>query len=64
MFGVSASSFTANMVIKQLATSEQDCFPTAASVIQTSFYVDDRLTGASSISEAVDLQKQLQELFE
>ena len=37
-------------------------YPQAASA-EKSFYVDDGLTGADSIEEAIELQKQLQELF-
>ena len=36
----------------------------AALAVHESFYVDDRLTGASSVSEAVSIQAKLQELFE
>ena len=38
-------------------------FPLAAEAVLTSFYVDDGLTGADSIDEAISLQKQLQTLF-
>ena len=62
-FGVSASSFAANMAVKQNTIFHKDSYPRAASVVRDSFYVDDGLTGASSIPEAVELQKELQELF-
>ena len=44
-FGVSASSFAANMSVKHNALE----FPKAANVVETSFYVDDCLTGADSV---------------
>ena len=62
-FGVSASSFAANMVVKQNATDFATEFPNAARVVDASFYVDDCLTGADSIAEAIDLHTQLHNLF-
>ena len=38
-------------------------FPTAAKIVSDSFYVDDGLTNADSIEEAISLQHQLQQLF-
>ena len=62
-FGVSASSFAANMAVKQNALDFALEYPQAAAAVEKSFYVDDGLTGANSVCEAVELQKQLQELF-
>ena len=62
-FGVSASSFAANMAVKQNALDFAMEFPNAAKVVDKSFYVDDCLTGADSITEAVALQTQLHSLF-
>ena len=62
-FGVSASSFAANMSLKQNALDFAVDYPQAAKVVEDSFYVDDGLTGADSIQDAIELQKQLQELF-
>ena len=62
-FGVSASSFAANMAVKQNARLHEHLFPLAALVVLISFYVDDGLTGADSIPKAIGLQKELQELF-
>ena len=64
-FGVSASSFAVNMAVKQNAILYEKSHPRAALAIHESFYVDDGLTGASSVSEAVSLHRpELQELFE
>ena len=63
-FGVSALSFVANMAVKQNALDLALEYPQVAAVVEKLFYVDDGLTGADSIEEAVDLQKQLQGLFE
>ena len=62
-FGVSASSFAANMAVKQNAIDFATEFPRAARVVDTSFYVDDCLTGADSIAETIDLHAQLHTLF-
>ena len=62
-FGVSASSYAANMAVKQNALDYAVSYPLAARAVEKNFYVDDGLTGASSISEAITLHKELQELF-
>ena len=62
-FGVSSSSFIANMCIKQNALNHAHEFPLAAKSVKESFYVDDGLTGADNIQSAVELQKQLDKLF-
>ena len=62
-FGVSASSFVANMCVKQNATDLSSKYPLASKVVDKSFYVDDGLTGADTEEEAVELQDQLQSLF-
>jgi hypothetical protein len=62
-FGVSASSFIANMCVKQNAINLTQEFPLAAKAVETSFYVDDGLTGADDVETAIQLQKQLQDLF-
>ena len=62
-FGVSASPFAANMAVKQNTNLHECLFPSAASGVHTSFYVDDGLTGADSIPDAIRLQTEQQELF-
>ena len=62
-FGVSASSFAANMSVKQNAKDHSLEYPEAAEVVDNSFYVDDCLTGAEDPESALLLQKQLTELF-
>ena len=62
-FGVSASSFAANMAVKQNASDFALDYSQAVDVVNDSFYVDDGLTGADSPKEAIDLQEQLQALF-
>ena len=62
-FGVSASSFAANMSVKQNARDFSARYPLAAQAVEKSFYVDDCLTGADTVQDAIKLQEQLQELF-
>ena len=62
-FGVSASSFAANMAVIQNAVEHRDVYARPAAVVYTPFYVDDGLTAANSVSEAADLERELQELF-
>ena len=63
-FGVAASSFAANMSVKQNAINLSSQFPLAAAAVDDSFYVDDCLCGADTVSDAIELQSQLQEMFE
>ena len=60
-FGVSASSFIANMSVKQNALDYAMEFPFSA--VKDNFYVDDGLTGANSVEEAIKLYEQLYCLF-
>ena len=62
-FGVSASSFAASMAVKRNATDLALKFPLAYNAVRRSFYVDDGLTGADSVEEAVELREQLQSSF-
>lgn len=62
-FGVCASSFAANMSVSQNALDHAREYPQAAEVVKDSFYVDDGLTGADSVGEAVALRGELQDLF-
>ena len=64
-FGVSASSFAANMAVKQNAADFVHKYPPprAVEVTAKSIYVDDYLTGAATVDEAVSLQVELQALF-
>ena len=62
-FVVSASTFTANMALKQNALDFQQEYPRAAQATQDCFYVDDGLVGAHSADYAIRLREELQRLF-
>jgi hypothetical protein len=51
------------MCVKQNAIDHASRYPLAKKVVDESFYVDDGLTGADSVDEAVELHNQLQSLF-
>ena len=63
-FGVSSSSFVANMCVKQNALDFSMENPNAAKVVKESFYVDDCLTGSVSSEEAIELHHELEALFD
>ena len=54
-FGVCASSFAANMALRQNALDNQQKCPQAAKVTLESFYVDEGLVGADSVEDAIHL---------
>ena len=62
-FGVSAAPFAANMAVKQNATDLAVRYPLASEAVHKSFYVDDCLSGADTVSDAIEMQAQLQNMF-
>jgi len=62
-FGVSASSFIADMCVKQNAMDLSLDYPLAAKAVDDAFYVDDRVTRASSVTAAIRLHRELQSSF-
>ena len=62
-FGVSASAYAANMSVKKNALDLTLEYPQAAKVVEQSFYVDDCLTSADTVEEAVKLRMQFQDLL-
>ena len=59
-FGVCASSFAANVALKQNALDYQQKYPQAANATLEAFYVDDGLVEADSVDRAIHLQEELQ----
>ena len=62
-FGVAASSFVANMAVKQNALDFSHEYLMAAQTVETSFYVDDCLTHADDMETAIILQRELCDLL-
>ena len=53
-FGVTSSPFLATQVLHQVAKDHGEQFPKAADIILSQLYVDDCITGAETLDEAVD----------
>ncbi len=62
-FGITSSPFLASKVLLQTAEDHKDQYPEAAKVVQTTFYVDDCLTGADNIQDALQLSEDLNALL-
>lgn len=57
-YGTAPASFLAIRSLRELAQIESNLYPLAAEVVLRDFYVDDVLTGASTLNEALDLKNQ------
>lgn len=62
-FGMSCSPYLALRVLKQLINDEGSAFPLAVSAMRDNLYMDDILTGANTIEEALRMYHELQELL-
>ncbi len=62
-FGIRLSPLVATSVIRLLAERNKDKFPQACEEVLHSFYVDDFLSGVSTVDEAIQLQQSLCEPF-
>ncbi len=58
-FGVASSPFLATQTLRFLADTFQTKYPRAAELIRTTFYVDDFVSGAEDLSDAVAVQHEL-----
>ena len=63
IFGVTYSLFLASSVLYQVADDYQEEYPLAAAVVHSTFYVDDCLTGALSLSEALHHRTEINSLL-
>ncbi|XP_020297975.1 uncharacterized protein LOC109862358 [Pseudomyrmex gracilis] len=61
-YGLACAPFLAIRTLKQLANDEEAHFPEGAAALRRDVYVDDVLTGAQSLGEAIRLRSQLQGL--
>ncbi|XP_062711079.1 uncharacterized protein LOC134289096 [Aedes albopictus] len=62
-YGTSCAPFLSTRVLNQLADDEGRDFPLAAAIIKEDCYIDDVLTGATTIEALLDANKQLNGLF-
>lgn len=58
-FGVASAPFLALRTLRQLAIDEAAVFPLASQVLLNEVFVDDIVTGADTVENAVNLQRQL-----
>lgn len=63
-YGTSSAPFLATRCLKKLADDSQTNHPRAAQVLGNDFYVDDLLSGASTVQEAIELQQDLSYLLQ
>lgn len=63
-YGTSCTPFLATRALLQLCVDEGDEFPLAAHAIREDCYVDDILSGSSSIETAVKCRQQIQQMLQ
>ena len=61
-YGVKSSPFLATKVLRQMASDHRETYPKAAEIVESRFYVDDCLSGAETIEEAIQQVQGLCEL--
>ncbi|XP_025262293.1 uncharacterized protein LOC112637250 [Camponotus floridanus] len=61
-YGLACAPFLAIRTLRQLADDEEPANPAGAVALRRDCYVDDIVTGASTLSEAVEKQRQLRRL--
>ena len=61
-YGLACAPFLAIRTLHQLALDEQLRFPRAATLLRRDVYMDDVVTGADSVPEALEIQAELRQL--
>ncbi|XP_054717598.1 uncharacterized protein LOC129226994 [Uloborus diversus] len=62
-YGTASAPYLATKCLQQLAVEESEKFPHASQVVKSDFYVDDLMTGAESVEEAIQLQQEIIEML-
>jgi hypothetical protein len=62
-YGTTCAPFLAVRCLQQAALEEKNHFPTASEIILRDFYMDDLLTGASSVQEATKLKQEINHIL-
>ncbi|XP_075223878.1 uncharacterized protein LOC142325731 [Lycorma delicatula] len=62
--GTASAPFLSTRCLRQLAFEEADKYPQAAKILQRDFYIDDWISGAEDLHQAISLQRDLQALLE
>ncbi|XP_053946180.1 uncharacterized protein LOC128855352 [Anastrepha ludens] len=63
-YGLNCSPYLTIKVLHTLATDEEHDFPAASKILTESFYMDDCLHGAATVEDALNIQRQLQQLLQ
>ncbi|XP_058828585.1 uncharacterized protein LOC131688396 [Topomyia yanbarensis] len=63
-YGTASAPFLATRCLVQLVKEDGDAFPIAARIVKEETYMDDVLSGADSVEEAIEAQRQLKQLLE
>ncbi|GFR29865.1 pro-Pol polyprotein [Trichonephila clavata] len=61
-YGTASAPYLAIICLQQLALNKSNNFPLASKAVLKDFYVDDLMSGANSLSEALELQNQLTQM--
>jgi len=62
-YGTKPASFLFVRAMHQLAIYERDSFPAGSVALQQDFYVDDFISGGSSVGEAIEKMRQTSEIL-
>ncbi|XP_044313286.1 uncharacterized protein LOC123037287 [Drosophila rhopaloa] len=62
-YGTKPASFLSVRAMHQLAIDERDSFPAGSVALQQDFYVDDFISGGSSVAEAIEKMRQTTEIL-
>ncbi|KXJ70776.1 hypothetical protein RP20_CCG022513 [Aedes albopictus] len=62
-YGTSSAPFLATRTLKQLAIDETKRYPVAAKIVEEDFYVDDVLSGADTVEDAIQSRLELTHLL-
>ncbi|KAK9744173.1 Pao retrotransposon peptidase [Popillia japonica] len=62
-YGTASGPYLAKKCQEQLVIDHQKEFPLESSIVQNDFYVDDLLTGASTVNEAIIIRRNIEELL-
>jgi hypothetical protein len=63
-YGTALAPFLETRCLKKLADDNQELHPRAAQVLRNDFYVDDLLSGTSTLEEAIQVQKEVSTLLQ
>ncbi|XP_044574080.1 uncharacterized protein LOC123258275 [Drosophila ananassae] len=62
-YGTKTAPFLATKCLNHLAIRSRDNYPLGSAALENDFYVDDCLTGADSVAEAVQIQSELNKIL-